>query len=219
MQYKMTLANRLTVLRIILIPFFVICVIKMDDEGYTWMIYCALGIFAAMALSDALDGIFARRRHEVTELGKYLDPLADKLAMSTAIILLSTKMWPDYSRLLWFTPVIVISRDVFLLLGSLIIFLVNGKLKFQPNITGKITTVSQITLILFVLACQSLKTALPSGPPDWTRPAMLILQWFAIGWTFISWMSYTYVGSRQLHEHDVAAKPGGHPAQPKSPDA
>jgi CDP-diacylglycerol--glycerol-3-phosphate 3-phosphatidyltransferase len=217
MQYKMTLANRLTILRIMLIPFFVICVIKMDDIGYTWMIYCAFGVFVLMALTDALDGIFARRRHEVTELGKHLDPLADKLMMSTAVIMLSTNLWPEWSRLLWFTPVIVISRDLFLLLGSLIIILVNGKLKFHSNITGKATTAVQVTLILYVLFCQSLYTALPGPPPNWMRPVMWGLQWVVIGCTFVSWMSYTYVGSRQLHEHDVA-RAGEHPARPKGPD-
>jgi len=215
MQYKMTLANRLSILRIMLIPLFVICVTKMEDEGYEWMVYAALGVFVFTALTDALDGIFARRRHEVTQLGTYLDPLADKLLMTTACVLLSTGYWPWWSRLLWFTPVIVISRDVFILLGALIIFLVNGRLRLQTNIAGKITTVAQGVLIAYVLLCQSLYTALTAAP-SWMRPSMWVLQWVVIGWTIVSWLSYTYVGSRQLHEHGTSATVGEQTAATKN---
>ena len=211
MQYKMTLANRLTIMRIMLIPLFVICVTKMEDEGYEWMVYAALGVFLFMALTDALDGLFARRRREITQLGTYLDPIADKLLMMTACVLLSTGYWPWWSRLLWFTPVIVISRDVFILGGALFVFLLNGRLRVQPNMPGKITTVAQGVLIAYVLLCQSLYTALPSVP-SWMRPSMWILQWVVIGWTIVSWLSYTYVGSRQLHEHGAATVVGNQAA-------
>jgi CDP-diacylglycerol--glycerol-3-phosphate 3-phosphatidyltransferase len=204
----MTLANRLTILRIMLIPLFVICVTKMGDEGYEWMVYAALGVFVFTALTDAFDGMFARHRHEVTQLGTYLDPLADKMLMTTACVLLSTVYWPRWSRLLWFTPVIVISRDVFLLLGALIIFLVNGRLRLQPNIAGKITTVAQAVMIVYVLFCQSLYTALNAAVPSWMRPSMWVVQWVVIGWTIVSWLSYTYVGSKQLHEHGTSTTVG-----------
>lgn len=203
MTHKMTLANRLTTLRVLLIPLFIICATKVQDEGFEWAVYCALTVFGVMAFTDALDGYFAKRRNEVTQLGTYLDPLADKALMTTACILLSTSYWPEWSRLQWYTPVIIISRDVFILIGALLIFVINGRLRVKPTMPGKITTVFQMCMILYVLSCQSLYTAMDGSLPgwlDWLRPSMWGVQWLAVGWTIVSWVGYIYLGSRQLNE-------------------
>jgi CDP-diacylglycerol--glycerol-3-phosphate 3-phosphatidyltransferase len=220
MTRKMTLANRLTILRILLIPLFIICATRVQDEGYEWTVFCALGVFAVMALTDALDGFFARRRSEVTQLGSYLDPLADKMLMTTACILLSTSYWPEWSRLLWYTPVIIISRDVFILLGALLIFLVNGHLKVQPTTPGKITTVAQMCMILYVLICQSIYTTFSENLPEWLNwllPGMWGLQWVAIGWTVLSWIGYIIIGNRQLNERVDITRAGEDTSSPKKP--
>ncbi len=215
MTRKMTLANRLTILRILFIPLFIICATKVQDEGYEWMVYCALGVFAVMALTDALDGFFARRRSEVTQLGTYLDPLADKMLMTTACIMLSMEYWPAWSRLEGYTPVIIISRDVFMLVGALLIFLIHGRLKVEATIPGKLTTVFQVCMVLYVLLFQSLCTAFGGQLPGWlywAKGSMLVFQWVAIGWTVLSWIGYIYVGSRQLNERVAPAQSGKEPS-------
>lgn len=136
----MTIANMITVLRVILVPIFVIYMIN----GRT---LASLVIFSIASVSDALDGFIARVFHQKSNLGAHLDPLADKLLLTTAYIILAIfKMIPS-----WLT-VLIISRDVIILLGVLVFYLTHYPVTIRPSILSKATTCVQLATVLFVLA-------------------------------------------------------------------
>jgi len=165
--------NILTIIRILLIPLFIIFLLK--D-----MLHFALLVFTIAAISDALDGLFARYLDQRTLLGAYLDPLADKLLLSSAFIILAViKIVPGW------LAVIVISRDVLILLGVAIFALANINIEIKPRITSKCTTVFQMSTIFFLL----LDPKIPGADMiKW------ILCWFTGGITILSGLHYTYIG-------------------------
>ena len=116
----MTVANQITLVRILLIPVFVVFAVYYADsvrDGATqdWLRWAAVAGFVIAAASDGLDGWIARRFNQRSALGVVLDPIADKGLLLTAIITLSLYPWP-VSLPLWF-PVLVIARDVVILVG------------------------------------------------------------------------------------------------------
>lgn len=136
----MSIPNFLTLLRIILIPWFAILLINGSINQALW-------VFAGAALTDGLDGMIARWFSQKTLLGAYLDPIADKMLLSTAYISLAVlKAIP-----IWLT-VIVISRDVIILVGVSILFLNQVKFEIKPSTYSKLTTIFQLLLVLMVLS-------------------------------------------------------------------
>ena len=133
----LTVANQLTLLRIMLIPAFVILVIY----GYLgW----ALVVFAAACLTDALDGLTARWTGQKSTLGAWLDPMADKLLLVTTFIVLTLPGLGLANRLpIWLT-VLIISRDVGIVLTVAIVNFAVGRRTFQPSIYGKTATATYI---------------------------------------------------------------------------
>ncbi len=149
---RMNLANNITVVRILLIPFFVEMMLKYNQrplgegEQYRW---AALAIFSVAVITDALDGLVARVFNQITEFGKALDPVADKLLLMCGIILLSVK--GHLVQLpLWFV-VTVISRDLIIVIGALLLHLISGRVVIAPNILGKATTVAQMVTLGWIL--------------------------------------------------------------------
>ena len=141
----MNLANKITILRLLLIPVFILLVLYSKWE-------IALFVFIAASLSDALDGYIARRTKQRTELGTILDPIADKLLILSAFICLSVVNNPSTSiRLPIYVPVIIISRDAIILLGSLIIYVIKGKIEVKSELIGKITTFLQMASVISIL--------------------------------------------------------------------
>jgi cardiolipin synthase len=135
----LTAPNQLTLLRMIFLPFIVINVVKHD---FKW----ALILFVLAGLSDGLDGLLARKLHQQTVLGQYLDPIADKLLMSTMFLVLSIE------RLIpWKYTVVVFSRDISILLISGVLFMIAGLRDFRPSIFGKANTFAQVAAVFFVL--------------------------------------------------------------------
>ena len=136
----MTIPNLITILRIILVPIFVIYMISDRTLG-------ALIIFIIASISDALDGFLARVFHQKSNLGAHLDPLADKILLMTAYITLAIlKMIPSW------LAVLAISRDVIILLGVLILYLNRYPVKIHPSLLSKATTCMQVATILVVLS-------------------------------------------------------------------
>ena len=136
----MTIPNLITVLRIILVPIFVIYMINNNTLA-------SLIIFIIASISDALDGFIARVFHQKSNLGAHLDPLADKILLMTAYITLAIlKMIPSW------LAVLTISRDVIILLGVLILYLNRYPVKIHPSLLSKATTVIQVGTILVVLS-------------------------------------------------------------------
>jgi cardiolipin synthase len=133
----LTPANQLTLLRVLLVPAFVILVVY----GYLgW----ALIVFGTAGLTDALDGLIARRSGQKTSLGAWLDPMADKLLLVTTFVVLTMPGLGLANRLpIWLT-VLIISRDVLIVLTVAIINLAIGPRTFRPTIFGKIATATYI---------------------------------------------------------------------------
>ena len=133
----LTAANQLTLLRMLLIPAFVILVLY-GELGW------ALIVFVTAGVTDGLDGVIARRSGQFTSLGAWLDPMADKLLLVTMFVMLTLPAIGSVNRLpLWFT-VLVISRDVVIVLTVAVVNLAVGPRTFRPSIFGKIATATYI---------------------------------------------------------------------------
>ncbi len=175
----MNLPNMLTLIRVLLIPLFVILIIN-KHSGW------ALVAFALAGITDGMDGLLARITHQRTELGAYLDPIADKLLLSAAFITLAiTEMLPS-----WLT-VVVITRDLIILVGFLVFILINYRPEMGPSLVSKVTTFFQISTILLVL----LKEYYPSF-----ESLSTIAIYGAALLTIISGSHYIYLGARILNE-------------------
>lgn len=142
----MTVPNLITIIRIILTPIIIIYLI--NDE----LLY-ALFLFILAGISDAADGLIARLFNQKSKLGAFLDPLADKILLISTFVALSVKnyVYP------WLT-VIVISRDVLILLGVLILFLNSQDFTVKPSILSKTTTCMQLATVFAVLSSDRLPT-------------------------------------------------------------
>jgi cardiolipin synthase len=156
----MTTANKITLVRILMIPVFVTMAIYYGEsikrgQPLEWIRFTAIAIFLIAAVSDGLDGYVARRYNQRSSLGVILDPLADKGLLLSGIITLSISNWseidPDYGRFPAWFPVLVISRDAVILVGAMILYLLNGKVHVKPNWTGKVATVLQMVAIGWVM--------------------------------------------------------------------
>ena len=142
----LTPANQLTLLRMLLIPAFVILVLY-GEMGW------ALAIFATAGATDALDGLIARRSGQKTQLGAWLDPMADKLLLVTTFIVLTLPGLGLANRLPVWLTVLIISRDIVIVLTVTIVNFAIGRRTFQPSIFGKAATaiyiVTAVAAMLF----------------------------------------------------------------------
>lgn len=134
-----TVPNILTILRIFLVPFFVMAIIyKRFDLG--------LYVFILASLTDALDGMIARLKNQKSSLGAFLDPLADKLLLLTAFLFLTIlELIPK-----WLT-VIIISRDLIVVLGWISLYIQTGSTRVEPSIPGKLFNTFQVLTIASIL--------------------------------------------------------------------
>src|SRR5271170_5867131 len=135
----LTVPNQLTFLRLAFLPFFIMAI---HYERYNW----ALVILIVAGFTDALDGFLARGLNQKTPLGAYLDPIADKLLLSSSYLALALK-----GRIAWWLAIMVLGRDLLLLVACAVILLTVGYRPFPPSIWGKATTFFEITLIVLVL--------------------------------------------------------------------
>ena len=150
----MNLPNALTVIRILLVPLFLYEVLKDHFSAATV-------VYLAAAFTDGLDGFIARVWRMQTRLGTFLDPLADKLLVTASYLVLAyLGVLP-----LWLS-LAVISRDIIIVLGSLVIYLLLHHLVVKPHPLGKITTFFQFAMMLITLVLQS----------DWTWASARFLE-------------------------------------------
>src|SRR5213075_2829803 len=157
----MTTANKITVIRILMIPIFVTLAIYYGEsiqEGspQDWMRFTAITVFLLAAVSDGLDGYVARRYNQRSTLGAILDPIADKGLLLSGIITLSISNWsevdPEYGRFPAWFPVLVITRDAVILVGAGILqYFIGNKMRIKPSWTGKVATVCQMCAIAWVM--------------------------------------------------------------------
>src|SRR6266496_6370226 len=137
----MTTANRITVVRILLVPLFVVEVLNYVGHGKELHRFLAICTFLVAAVCDGVDGYIARRYNQRSELGAILDPLGDKLLLLAGIVLLSLNNAPHLPRLPLWLVVTVVSRDVIILIGLIIIKHVCDKVIVRPAMVGKAATV------------------------------------------------------------------------------
>ena len=180
----MTTANKITILRILLVPFFVVQVLYYMKTGSEWYRLFAFVCFAVAAISDGVDGYIARRYNQISELGKIIDPLADKLLLVSAVVLLSIKN-PHLERIPFWLTATILSRDAILIIGLLLIQYVCGKATVRPVMLGKVATVLQMICVLWALLKFSPKV-------------LLVLAAAAAVCTGVSGLIYVVEGVRQL---------------------
>ena len=140
----MTTANKITIFRILLVPFFIVEVLIYVDDGEELHRFLAIAAFLLASVCDGVDGYIARRYNQRSELGAILDPLADKLLVVAGIVLLSLHHEQYLPHLpLWLTAT-VISRDVLLLIGLVVVHYACDKVTVKPHLIGKVATVLQM---------------------------------------------------------------------------
>ena len=171
----MNLPNSITLFRVVLIPFF----INLMIYGYY---RAALAVFVVACVTDALDGMIARLMNSKTDLGAFLDPMADKLLIVSAFItLVLLKMLP-----VWLA-IIVISRDVILVFGSIIVYFMQHNFTVQPSLIGKITTVLQLLCVTLTLAHEAYALQVE---------LLFALQWITAAATVASGVQYVFRGMK-----------------------
>jgi len=187
----LTAPNQLTLLRMIFLPFIVIYLVNHD---FKW----ALALFVLAGLSDGLDGLLARKLHQQTLLGQYLDPIADKLLLSTMFMVLSI----EYRAVIpWKYTVIVFSRDISILLVSGVLFMIAGLRDFRPSIFGKANTFAQVAAIFFALLYLV-------DSADWVRITLKTFLRATFFFTILSAVHYAFLVQHRLRAHGPTSEPG-----------
>ena len=197
--------NRVTITRVLLIVPFILLLLYQHKSGYDSLArYLALSVF--MALSDALDGYLARRTGQRSRLGYFLDPMADKLLITAACILLAIESTGIERALLpgW-VVVIIIGKDVLWLVGVLIIQFVTGRLTIQTSRLGRASTVAQLSMVLGILLSPDISLLSSAGAWWLTR----VLWWSAAGLAILTLANYTRVAVKHLSEGSISAEETG----------
>ncbi len=201
---KLNWANRITIIRILLIVPFVACMLKINDAALTsamrdLMRYIAILIFATMALSDALDGYWARRKKQTTTLGSFLDPTADKLLMTCACLLLASQRAHVGNFLLPPTVVVlIIGKDLFLLIGFVIIYFITSQVYIATLLIGKIATTLQLIMVAAILLAPEISGIIPGW--IWF---LRVLWWSAAGTAVLATLIYIRSGSRYIEQYEL----------------
>ncbi len=185
---SLTLANQLTLMRLALVPAFVILVLY-GRMGW------ALAAFVTAGITDGLDGLIARWTNSRTALGAFLDPMADKLLLVSAFVVLSLPGIGLVNRIPVWLTVLVISRDVAIVATVAIVSLTLGPRTFPPSVYGKIATALYIVTIAVVLLFNFLRQA---------SVVVDIMVWVSLAITLLSGFHYTVHVRRTLNEPPVS---------------
>lgn len=162
------------------------------------MRYISIAIFLTMAASDALDGYLARRKGQVTKLGSFLDPMADKLLMTCACVLLTLPRGGVQGFLLPTTvAVLIVGKDMFLLMGFFVIYLTTFQVKVVPVLIGKIATALQLTMVTAILLAPDITHVIPGW--IWF---LRVLWWLAAGTAILATLIYIRMGSRYIEQYE-----------------
>lgn len=191
----LTAANLITITRILLILPFTICLLKDNEPGQgDYFRWAAIGLFALIAASDALDGYLARVKNQTTQLGAFLDPLADKLMITVTAILLALPQTAVAGFRLPFTVVVLIlGKDILLIIGFAITYFITQSIHIKPVWAGKISTLLQIVMVSSILIGPEMSRLLAFWP-IWTRIVWWTTAILAITATFV----YIYRGIQYI---------------------
>ena len=200
---KLSWATRITILRILLIVPFVSFMLKINDSALSpgaqnAMRYVSMSIFLVMAISDAIDGYLARVKKQVTKLGAFLDPIADKLLMTSACLLLASERGHVQDFLLPPTVVVlIIGKDLFLLIGFLIVYFITSQIHIVPVFIGKLATALQLSMVAGILIAPEVSGILPGW--IWF---LQVLWWSAAGTAIMATLIYIRNGSRYIEQYE-----------------
>jgi cardiolipin synthase len=175
-----TVPNQITFLRLGFLPFFLIL---MSYEKYKW----ALLVLVIAGFSDGIDGLIARSFNQRSSLGAYLDPIADKLLLSSSFIVLAFK-----NQIAWWLTILILSRDLLILTVAVVIILASGYRPFPPSIYGKFTTFFQIILVFAVV----LAAAYPELPLALLNRALIYI---VSALCVFSGLHYSFTIARRLN--------------------
>ena len=207
---KLNWASRITILRMLLIIPFVSCMLKINDAALggsarNAMRYVSIIIFLVMAASDVLDGFLARSKGQVTRLGSFLDPTADKLLMTSACLLLVSQRAGIEGFLLPPTVVVlIVGKDLFLLIGFVIVYFATSQVRIAPVLVGKIATALQISMVAAILIAPEACRFIPSW--IWF---LRTLWWSAAAAAVLATLVYIRDGSRYIEQYEQgSASPG-----------
>lgn len=181
----MTTANKVTIFRILLVPFFCVQLLYYENSGDEINRWLATVTFALAAISDGIDGFIARRYNQKSELGAVLDPLADKLLLVSALVLLSMDHTTNVGQIPFWLVATVFSRDLLILIGMGVIHFICGKVVVRARPIGKVATVMQMATVLWSLF---------RWEPHWLDGIALV----AACCTGVSGVFYVFDGIRQL---------------------
>jgi cardiolipin synthase len=182
-----TVPNQLTFLRMAFLPLFLSLVIY---DHYI----LALTVLLLAGISDGLDGLLARKLNQKTVLGAYLDPIADKMLLSSSFLVLSLK-----GKILWWLTILVLTRDLTLLVGAAVIILVVGYRRFPPSIYGKMTTALQIFLVFAVVTQEAFPDLL-------LAQVHVVLKYSVAALTAFSGLHYSVIVARRLNSSEPGTK-------------
>jgi cardiolipin synthase len=171
--------NQLTLLRLVFVPLIAVAVV---DGRWQW----AMALFLLAGISDGLDGMLARMMKQQTVLGRYLDPIADKMLLSTMFLVLAS-----VHKVPWRITILVFSRDLGILLVSLLLYMTTSLRDFSPSILGKANTGAQIITLLLVLMNELTDAA-------WVRSAKLSGLWVVAALTLLSAVHYVWLVGQRL---------------------
>jgi phosphatidylglycerophosphate synthase len=162
------------------------------------MRYGAIVIYLAMAVGDALDGYLARMKKQITKLGAFLDPIADKLLMTCACLLLASQRGHVQGFLLPPTVVVlIIGKDLFLLIGFTIVYFITSRVHIAPVFIGKLATTLQLSMVAGILIAPEVSSVL--GGWIWF---LRFLWWSAAGTAILATLIYIRNGSRYIGDYE-----------------
>lgn len=196
---RLSWPTRITLLRILLIVPFVSCMLNINDVSLAeptqrFLRYIAVAIFVVMAVSDALDGYLARHLGQITRFGTFLDPLADKLLMTSACLLLvSNRGHVSGFRLPETVVVLIIGKDVLLVLGFAVVYLITSHIHIVPVFAGKLSTALQLVMVSLVLIAPELSAVVPGF-----GPFLRVVWWSAAAAAVLATLVYIRNGSRYI---------------------
>jgi cardiolipin synthase len=174
-----TVPNQITLLRLGFLPLFLILIVY---EHYRW----ALLILVLAGLSDGIDGLLARKLNQKSAIGAYLDPIADKLLLSSSFVILAME-----KKIAWWLTIMVLSRDILLLVVAAVIILISGYRPFPPSLLGKATTFFQIILVFAAVLAAA-----------YANPLVIemnrLLAYVVAALTVISGFDYSFTTARRL---------------------
>ena len=196
---RLSWPTRITLMRILLIVPFVACMlnindVSLDEPTRRLLRYIAVTIFVVMAVSDALDGYLARHLKQITRFGTFLDPLADKLLMTSACLLLvSDRGHVSGFRLPETVVVLIIGKDVLTMLGFLVVYLITSHIHIVPVAAGKLATAIQLVMVSLILIAPELSAVVPGY-----QVFLRIVWWSAGAAAVLATLVYIRNGSRYI---------------------